>query len=160
MPVLPNAKRERFAQELAKGKTADEAYVLAGYKENRGNAATLKSNQIISDRIAELLERSAARVELTVARVVENLERIAVKAEALGEASGLSVAKSAWVDAAKVQGLVVDKKEVGRPGDFARMTEDELDAFIASRKGIAGGSHSGKTTKDQQTGLRKPSGLH
>lgn len=30
MPVLDNAKHERFAQELAKGKTADEAYKEAG----------------------------------------------------------------------------------------------------------------------------------
>lgn len=30
MPALPNAKHERFAQELAKGKTGDEAYVAAG----------------------------------------------------------------------------------------------------------------------------------
>jgi hypothetical protein len=28
-----------FAQELAAGKTADAAYVLAGYRENRSNAA-------------------------------------------------------------------------------------------------------------------------
>jgi phage terminase small subunit len=35
MPVLSNPKHERFAQELAKGKTADEAYQLAGCKPNR-----------------------------------------------------------------------------------------------------------------------------
>lgn len=30
MPVLKNARHEKFAQALAKGKTADEAYQLAG----------------------------------------------------------------------------------------------------------------------------------
>jgi phage terminase small subunit len=160
MPVLTNPRYERFAQELAKGKTADEAYQLAGYKENRGNASTLKSNQIISDRVSEILGRAANRTELTVARVVENLERIAGKAEALGEASGLSVAKSAWVDAAKVHGLIVDKKEVGRPGDFSRMTEDEIDAFIASGQNLAGGSDSREASKGHEKGVRKPSGLH
>ena len=160
MPVLSNPKHERFAQELAKGKTADEAYVIAGYKENRGNASTLKANQIISDRVTELLSRSAIRAELTVARVVENLERIAIKAEALGEASGLNVAKSAWVDAAKVHGLIVDKKEVGKPGDFSRMTEDEIDAFIASGQNLAGGGDSREATKGNEKGVRKPSGLH
>jgi len=88
--TLENPKWERFAQELASGKTADEAYRSAGYKENRGNASTLKAKQIISDRVAVLLERAASRVELTAQTVADNLLRIAGKAEALGEASGRS----------------------------------------------------------------------
>ena len=55
VPVLDNQRHERFAQELAKGKTADEAYQLAGYKPNRGNATTPKANQSIAARVAELL---------------------------------------------------------------------------------------------------------
>lgn len=51
MPVLPNQRHEAFAQALAKGKTADEAYALAGFKPNRGNAATLKAKQSILDRV-------------------------------------------------------------------------------------------------------------
>jgi phage terminase small subunit len=46
MPVLSNSKHELFAQELAKGKTADAAYVSAGYSPNRGNATTLGLKQI------------------------------------------------------------------------------------------------------------------
>ena len=43
MPALENQRHERFAQELAKGKTATEAYVLAGYKPNmRGNGRMVK----------------------------------------------------------------------------------------------------------------------
>lgn len=76
MPVLKNPKHELFAQELAKGKTATEAYVLAGYKANDGNAATLKGNQRISDRVEELLTRAAARVEITKSRVLEELGKI------------------------------------------------------------------------------------
>jgi phage terminase small subunit len=76
MPVLANAKHELFAQELAKGKTADEAYVLAGFKANRGNAATLKAKQSILDRVNEILERAAVRAEITVARVLEELGKI------------------------------------------------------------------------------------
>lgn len=76
MPVLTNARHERFAQELAKGKTADEAYILAGFSENRGNATRLKSNESIQARIAEILQRGAARVEITQARVLEELGKI------------------------------------------------------------------------------------
>ena len=32
MPTLQNPRHEKFAQELAIGKTADAAYVLAGYR--------------------------------------------------------------------------------------------------------------------------------
>ncbi len=73
---LSNARHERFAQELAKGETADAAYVAAGFKENRGNASTLKAKQIIQDRVAEILTASAERVEITKARVLEELGRI------------------------------------------------------------------------------------
>lgn len=76
MPVLKNPKHELFAQQLAKGKTADEAYILAGYKANRGNAANLKANQNISTRVKEILDRAAARVEISQARVLEELAKI------------------------------------------------------------------------------------
>lgn len=66
MPALENQRHERFAQELAKGRTADEAYVTAGYKQNRGNASTLKQDQSILDRVSELLtEREAIHAQAT-----------------------------------------------------------------------------------------------
>jgi len=37
-----NLRHERFAQALAQGKTANEAYALAGYKANDGSASRLK----------------------------------------------------------------------------------------------------------------------
>jgi phage terminase small subunit len=109
MPALENAKHERFAQALAKGKSATEAYVLAGYKDNDGNAATLKGNQRVADRVAEILERAATRVEVTVASITESLLRIAKKGEALEESAGLQVARASYMDAAKLNGLVVDQ---------------------------------------------------
>jgi hypothetical protein len=111
MPALDNPKHERFAQELAKGKSANEAYELAGYKPNDGNCIRLKGNERITARVSELMERAAIRAEISIAAVTESLLRIAEKAEKLGEASGLNVAKSAWMDAAKVNGLIVERSE-------------------------------------------------
>jgi hypothetical protein len=54
MPILQNPRHERFAQELAKGKTADEAYAAAGYKPDRGPASGLAANGNIRARVAEL----------------------------------------------------------------------------------------------------------
>jgi hypothetical protein len=109
--ALANAKHERFAQEISKGKSAAEAYVLAGYTYNDGNCIRLKGNERVIARVSELMERAATRAEISIASVTESLLRIAEKAEQLGEASGLNVAKSAWMDAAKVNGLVIDRSE-------------------------------------------------
>lgn len=67
MPALKNAKHERFAQELAKGETADAAYENAGYSPNRGNATRLKANESVAARVAEIQGKAAARAEITVA---------------------------------------------------------------------------------------------
>lgn len=90
MPVLPNQRHERFAQELAKGKTADDAYELAGYKRNRRNATTLKSKQDIQSRLAELLQSAWDRSELTKDWVIEKLKVVhsaAIEQKQLGSAN-------------------------------------------------------------------------
>lgn len=108
MPVLDNPKHERFAQELAKGKTATEAYVLAGYKSNDGNAATLKGNQRVLDRVAELQDRGAMRAEITVASLLE--EAATIQAAALKDGQH-SAAVAALTAKAKLAGLWVDRSE-------------------------------------------------
>lgn len=125
MPALTNARHERFAQELAKGETADAAYVAAGYAPNRGNAARLKANEDVAGRVAEIQERAATRTEVTVATITERLLRLADKGESLGEASGLSVARAAAMDIAKLNGLVVDKQAID-----ARVTTRELPSSV------------------------------
>jgi hypothetical protein len=42
---LKTQRRELFAQALARGNTADDAYAEAGFSPNRGNAARLKANE-------------------------------------------------------------------------------------------------------------------
>jgi phage terminase small subunit len=80
MPVLKNARHEKFAQGLASGKTADEAYELAGFKPNRGNASRLKSNENILKRIEEIksivTERAIEKLAITKERIVDELAKI------------------------------------------------------------------------------------
>jgi phage terminase small subunit len=110
MPILSNPRHERFAQELAKGKSATEAMEEAGFKDPR-NSTRLTKNDEIRARVAELQERGAARTETTVAGITERLKSIADKAEALGDAPGFSVARAAMVDVAKINGLVIERTE-------------------------------------------------
>lgn len=76
MPVLSNAKHELFAQGLAQGKSASEAYEAAGYKANRHNAARLNTNEHVRRRVEELITAAAEKAEVSVARVLEELAKI------------------------------------------------------------------------------------
>lgn len=107
MPALSNQRYERFAQELAKGKTTEEAYQAAGYKPNRGNASTLKANQVVADRVAEIQERAAIRAEITVADIARQLDEDRQFAR---QANSASAAVAATMGKAKVLGLIVDKQ--------------------------------------------------
>jgi hypothetical protein len=66
-----------------------------------------------------------------VKSIIENLKRIAKKAEDLGDARGLQAARASWGDIARISGLIVERREVGDAGEFARMTDEELDASLA-----------------------------
>ncbi len=61
MAVMENPRHEIFAQQLAKGKSAEAAYAAAGYKRDRGAASRLSAKVNIQARVAELLERGAAK---------------------------------------------------------------------------------------------------
>ena len=123
MPALKNARHERFAQELAKGKSQAEAYVEAGYKPSRSAATRLAADVNIRERLNQLGERVAAKTELTATAITERLMRLADVAEATGITPGddgrpkassskhLAVARQALMDAAKLNGLVIDKGE-------------------------------------------------
>jgi phage terminase small subunit len=128
MPALSNARHELFAQALAKGETADAAYQKAGYRPNRGNAATLKANQSVEARVAELQGKSAERAVVTTESLIAEADEIKAKAMATAQ---LSAANAALTLKAKLAGKLVDRAEVGKPGDFERMTDDELAQFIA-----------------------------
>jgi phage terminase small subunit len=105
--VLRNPRHERFAQELASGTTADAAYVLAGYKENRSNAARLNASQNIQKRVAEIQSLGAERAAITI----ENLraEAEAARSKAMREKGGANAAVAAITAKAKLAGLWREK---------------------------------------------------
>lgn len=76
MPILTNKRHEAFAQGVAKGLTADQAYQEAGYKPSRSAASRLSTNVNIQARIAELVEAGAKRAEIDIERTLRELVRI------------------------------------------------------------------------------------
>lgn len=118
MAVLTNPKHELFAQGLAKGLTQVEAYERAGYQPTPESASRLLTNAKVSARVAELQERAAARVEITVAGLTERLLRLATMAESLGDAPGAQASRASLMDAAKLNGLITDKSAVDLRGQL------------------------------------------
>lgn len=80
MPILRNARHERFAQELAQGKTATEAMELAGIKDAR-NSTRLTKNDEIRRRIDELQAPAVEKAEITVSSLIEEADRLLQGAE-------------------------------------------------------------------------------
>jgi phage terminase small subunit len=66
MPILTNPRHEKFAQGLAQGKPATEAYQNAGYAPNDGNCIRLKGYERVRSRVAELQAAGAERAEVTL----------------------------------------------------------------------------------------------
>lgn len=142
MPVLSNPKHEAFAQALAKGQSASEAYVSAGYSPNDGNAARLKGNERVAARLAELQQRAAAKTELTVATLIEELEEARIIAV---EAKQASAAVSATMGKAKLTGHIIDRREHSGPNggpiaflDLTKLSDAQLDQLAEIFGPLAG----------------------
>lgn len=129
MPALANPRHERFAQELAKGRTATDAYEIAGYKPNDGNAATLKGNQRISDRVAELQNAASMRVEVTLASLLSELDEARELAMQIEQPAA---AVSAIREKGVLAGIRVERQERLNRYDARQLTDEELDAAIAA----------------------------
>jgi len=161
MPVLKHPKHERFAQELANGVPGTGAYILAGYKKDSGNAARLQQDDRIIQRVSEILsEREAIHAQstaiaiektaLTKEWVIEKLRKNALIA--LGEekikaavfvkssnevrnveitARDAGAANRALELLGKEMGMFIDRHEIGGPGDFDHMSDEELSQLIS-----------------------------
>jgi hypothetical protein len=118
MPILENPRHEAFAEALARGSSASGAYVEAGYKENRHNAATLARKQHILTRVSELQEEqlvihqqaaaeAAANAQVTIESLITEAE--AARAKAMEEKGGAAAAVSALIAKAKLAGMWREK---------------------------------------------------
>ncbi|HEY0120635.1 MAG TPA: terminase small subunit [Rhizobium sp.] len=139
MPVLKNARYEQFAQGLARGLSATEAYAQAGYKESRSAASRLSTNVNIKRRIEEINVRVAEKAEWSAADRIAALKRISDASEALDP----RVSVSAIAEANKMSGSYPPTRQEhtgrnGGPIEYANLTEEEIDARIAAIGATAG----------------------
>ena len=86
-------KQEKFAQLVASGKGLTEAYLLAGYKGDKGNenthrlAVACSQNIKVASRIAELKAKTAEKFEYTREMAFQELIEAQKMAAELGQPS-------------------------------------------------------------------------
>lgn len=151
MPALKNARHERFAQEMAKGKSQVEAYVAAGYSESRSAAARLASDVNICARMAELQNKASERAAVTTESLIEEADEIkdaALLAKQYGPANAALTLK------AKLAGKLVERAEVGQPGDFDRMDDADLARYVATEAAALGLGPAGVAPSPRQARVR------
>ena len=129
MPVLKNQRHERFAVELAKGRSQTEAAKRAGYKGSRFHASRLATKCNIKARVAELEARTAEKVtQITAMDRAWVLEELRANFERHKETNG-AVANRALELIGRELGLFINRKDImhtHKRDDLDDMSEKEL----------------------------------
>lgn len=143
MPALKNYRHEQFAHELViairTGGTNGEAYTRAGYK-STGPAAGASAARMLADdrngiakRVQEIVGRGARRAEVTVETLLDKLERNIINAEKAGNQGAINGSIKLMAD---LRGLLINRTEIGQPGDFAACTSSaEVLALVTEELG-------------------------
>ena len=118
-------KQEAFVREYLVDKNATDAAKRAGYSERTAHSAgpRLLANVEIATAIRHEHSKALGRVQITADMILDGIHR-----EATSELpEGASSARiKAWELLAKVQGMLIERSEVGAPGDFDAVPDDEL----------------------------------
>lgn len=153
MPALKNTRYEAMAHALAAGKQQVEAYAIAGFRGTARSAPTQIANRPeVKARVQEIIatehqrevrsneraiERAAIDKEWIVSRAKYIVE-FGIRGRPLLDDKGNDTGKYAVkpnLDAAgksltllaRMGGYLIERIEHGAPGDFARLTDEELD---------------------------------
>jgi hypothetical protein len=109
VPILENERHELFAQQLAQGKSASEAYVNAGFQASRQNAGRLRTRDDVKARVAELQANAARSAEVSIQSLIRELDDAIDVARTKGQAQAMV---SAAGMKAKLSGLMVERQQI------------------------------------------------
>ena len=147
MGTLANPRHEKFARLVWAASAKDYrralAYLAAGYRAKLDlsdasksypadqAASRLAKNVKVKARIQEIATMAAKRHEISEDSLLEELEQARLAAL---ENQQASAAVAASMGKAKLCGMLVERKETGKPGDFDNMSIEELRAFLKQDK--------------------------
>ena len=151
MPVkLYDIREEQFAQAIVSGLSLTEAGAKIGI--SLPTASNLLRKKDVNRRINELLKRTAKRAELQRTAI---LDRMLEDWDQARRQSQMTAAITAGkLLGQELHGMFVDRKEIGRPGDFDNKTEAELREYIASKL-----AEMGMSVEDVTAHLQNPQNL-
>jgi len=150
-------KQEAFIRAYLETGNASEAYrrayITGKMKPSTiwRNAHALLGNNKVATRLAELQSAAQKRHDVTLDSITAFLFEDRELARERGQ-SGAAVA--ATMGLAKLHGLIIDRSERGKPGEFADMSDAEL-ATIARY-----GSSRGNGVAEKANGAAKPDRFH
>lgn len=156
MPILSNPKEEQVAQALAKGARVKDAYLAGGFKYIAVSATRFCKKPHIRARVVELQqsriktefdasENAAKSLGIDKRWVLErlrfNAER-ALRGQPVFDEKGVQIpgkftgrpdgatANQALKLIGLELGMFIERHEIGGPGDFSRLTDEELAARV------------------------------
>ena len=156
MPALRKPGHEIVAQALAAGKSQADAYTAGGYVYQPANAHRLCTSPEVAARVSEIAahryedERKAREIaaneagldEAWVLKRLKYLTDVSLQGRPIKN-NGVPTGEHTKPDgptavkcltlAAKIKGMLVNRHEIGDPGEFARMSDDELDACLKAQ---------------------------
>lgn len=166
MPILKNAKHEKFARLVADGMAAGKAHRQAGFKTKTRNssdsaASRLLRNVKISARVDELKIQAAAdaseAAKITKADVMRMLRDNFKEARKLKE---IGPANRAAELLGKEIGMFVERKRIG-PLELADLTDEELEQLAKQFEQVlvsrTGAERNPRNTEAEESAER-PSG--
>jgi phage terminase small subunit len=155
MNILKNTKHEHFCQLMSNGESATKAYILSGYSENgadRGASRLLRNVEVCSRidylrrrkeelhmaKVGQVIQKIGISKEWVIEQLVNNV-RIAKTAEPVLNNEGLPTgeyrvnipAANKALELIGIElGMFVKRVETGGPGDFEKLTDDEIEQKI------------------------------
>lgn len=153
MAALTNVRHENFAQLVARGKSFSAAYREAGFDKWSGSRACRLAKDVkVRKRIEDLMRARATAADRAIEntgmdrawvleQLRENMERAMQVKPVIGPDGKVTgeyeyagqVANRALELIGKELGMFIERKEQGRPGEFAHLSDEELEERLVSK---------------------------
>jgi hypothetical protein len=133
MPRGSKSRLVMFARELASGKKPREAAVAVGYPPGTSfdaNAYKRARRADVKRMVAELRAPIADKLEITLSWLIEENLQLYREARAAGQ---IRDAGERLKELGVLSGKRVERSERGEPGEFERMSDEELRENLTQR---------------------------
>jgi phage terminase small subunit len=133
MPRGSKGRLVRFSRTLATGMRPYEAAIAVGYPDGpsaKSNARKRACRPDVKRMVAEIRKPAADRLEITQDELIKRADEIFRLAMASGQ---LGAAVNALKELGVLSGKRIERAERGEPGEFDRMSDDELRQAVADR---------------------------